>query len=223
MIAAACSPAAKTVPISGDHDGLRVDGEVSASGSSIAVDVQVRNDRVQAITLVPDQCGRVTDVELERTVFRPEGKRWDGSVQAVKEVVLHDQEFDDNPDSFAPRRVGDHSAATPDCQRPEHLIVLEAGASIAERWELPFYMSRNLREVGSEAAAVSLEAIEARDTNEMEYSDIVSFPDEDAVREGRAARAVLRLSDVLDRAATERLEGPSRGELFDRRARPRVR
>jgi Protein of unknown function (DUF4241) len=211
----ACSPAAKSASLSGEHDGLRVDGQVSAAGSSIAVDVQVRNDRDEAVHLVPDQCGRVTDVELERTVFRPEGKSWDGSVQVVKELVLNDQRFDDTPDSFAPRRVGDHSAATPDCRRPDQLIVLEPGASIAERWELPLDTSRTLKEVGSDAAAVSLEAIEARDPNEMEFSDIVSFTDEDAVREGRAARAVLPLADVLERAASEPLKGPSRGELFD--------
>ena len=89
------------------------------------------------------------------------------------------------PISFAPRRVGDSSAATPECRRPEELIILEPGATIAERWELPFDMSRTLKEVGSAAGKVSMEAIEARDPNEMEYSDIVYFTDEDAVREGR--------------------------------------
>ena len=117
MAMSACASSAETVPMSGDHDRLRVEGQVRATASSIAVDVQVRNDRDEPITLVPDQCGRVTDVELERTVFRAEGKRWDGSVQAVKELVLRDQQFDDTPDSFAPRRVGDSSSATPDCRR----------------------------------------------------------------------------------------------------------
>ena len=55
-----------------------------------------------------------------------------------------------SPDFFAPRRVGDHSSATPECRRPEQLTVLEPGATIAERWELPFDMSRTLREVGSD-------------------------------------------------------------------------
>jgi hypothetical protein len=106
MAVSGCAPSAERVSISGEHEGLAVQAQVSSTGSSIAVDVQVRNDRDEAIHLVPDQCGRVTDVELERTVFRPEGKRWDGSVQAVKDLVLHDQQFDDTPDSFAPRRVG---------------------------------------------------------------------------------------------------------------------
>jgi uncharacterized protein DUF4241 len=215
LAVAACSPAHESVAISGEHEGLTLTGGVAETGHSIAVDVQVRNDRDEAIHLVPDQCGRVTDVELERTVFRLEGKRWEGSIQAVKELILHDQRFDDTPDSFAPRRVGDQSSATPDCRRPEQLVVLEPGATIAERWELPVDTSRTIKEVGSDSAQVSLEAIEARDPNEMEYSDIVLFADEDAVREGRAARAVLPLSDVLERAATEPLQGRSRGELFD--------
>jgi hypothetical protein len=215
VLAAACSPAPEPVGVSGEHDGLTLTADVTDTGHSIAVDVQVGNERDEAITLVPDQCGRVADVELERTAFRPEGAQWDGSVGVVKELVLHDQRFDDNPDSFAPRRVGDHSAATPECRRPEQLIVLEPGATITERWELPFDSSQTLREVGSSAGLVSLEAIEARNPNEMEYSDIVYFADEDAVREGRAARAELALSKVLDRTATEPIEGPSRGELFD--------
>ena len=216
IAAAACAPAPESVAISGEQDGLAVEGQVTSTGSSIAVDVVVRNNREEPIHLVPDQCGRVVDVELERTTFLPEGQRWEGSVQAAKEIVLRDQRFDENPDSFAPRRVGDPSAATPDCRRPEQLVVLEPGATLAERWELSFDMSRTLKEVGSAAGVVSLEAIEARDPNEMEYSDIVYFSDEDAVREGRAARAELALSEVLDRAPTEPLSGPSRGALFDR-------
>ena len=104
-------------------------------------------------------------------------------------------------------RVGDHSSATPDCRRPEQLTVLEPGATIAERWELPFDMSRTLREVGSAAGMVSLEAVEARDPNEMEFLDIVYFSDEEAVREGRAARAELALSEVLERAPTDPVRG----------------
>ena len=140
----------------------------------------------------------------------------EGSVQAVKEIVLRDQRVEDRPDFFAPRRVGDHSAATPECRRPEQLTVLEPGATIAERWEMPFDTSGTLGEVGSAAGTLSLEVVEARDPNEMEFSDIVSFSDEDAVREGRVTRAELALSEVLDRAPTEPRKGPSRGELFDR-------
>jgi hypothetical protein len=213
---AACDPTPDPVALSGEHDGLVVEGQVTDTGSSIAIDVTVRNERDQVVHLETDQCGRVTDVELERTTFRREGRHWGGSIQAVKELVLHGQRFDDDADSFAPRRVGDHTSAVPDCRRPDHAIPLEPGVTIAERWELPFGDSRTLREIGSAAALVSIEAIEARDATAMEYFDIVYFLDEDADRAGRVARAELPLSDVLERAPTEPLTGPTEGELFDR-------
>ena len=138
MAVAACAPAAEPVSFSGDHGGLTVNAMVSATDSSIVLETRVRNVRDEPVLLVPDQCGRVMDVELERTEFLPEGRRWDGSIQAVKDLVLQQQGFLDRPDSFAPRRVGDSSSAVPDCSRPERLITLDAGGEIAERWELPF-------------------------------------------------------------------------------------
>lgn len=213
-IPAGCSRA--PVAISGDHDGLVVDGRVATTNASITVDVTVRNARDRVIDLEPDQCGRVTEVRLERTQFRAEGRKWDGTVQAAKELVLNDQRFEDDSDLFAPRRVGDPSSATPDCARPDHAIALDPGATIAERWELPIGDSRTLREVGSDDAAVTLEAIEARDPDAMEYFDIVYFSDRAKDREGREARAELLLAQVLHRAATSPVTGPSRGELFDR-------
>ena len=213
---AACGPGRAPVAVSGEHDGLVVEGEVTDTGSSIGVDVVVRNQRDDVVHLETDQCGRVTDVELERTTFRPEGRHWGASIQAVKELVLNDQRFEDHADSFAPRRVGDHSSAVPECRRPDHAIPLEPGASIAERWELSVADSTTLREVGSDAALVSIEAIEARDPTAMEYFDIVYFLDEDADRAGRVARAELPLSGVMEMPATEPLTGPTRGQLFDR-------
>ncbi len=213
-IPVACAPA--PAPISGEHDGLVVEGRVAATDASITVDLSVRNKGDGVLHLEPNQCGRVTDVRLERTQFRAEGRHWDGPVQAAKELVLHDQRFEDDSDLFAPRRVGDTSSATPDCARPDHAIALDPGATIAERWELPIRDSRTLREVGSNDAVVSLEAIEARDPDTMEYFDIVYFLDRAKDREGREARAELPLSQVLHRAATDPVTGPSRGELFDR-------
>jgi Protein of unknown function (DUF4241) len=216
IAAAACAPAPEPIAISGEHDGLTVEGQVTSSGGSIAVDVTVRNHREEPIHLVPDQCGRVVDVELERTTFLPEGKRWDGSVQAVKDLVLRDQAFLDRPDSFAPRRVGDSSSTVPDCVRPELLVTLAPGSEITERWELPFDIAYALRGLGSEATKLTLEALEARDPNELEFLDILPASAEDANRDGRAVRAELPMDKLLQRAATDPREGPSYGELFDR-------
>lgn len=216
IAAAACAPAPESVAISGAHDGLAVEGQVTSTGSSIAVDVVVRNEREEPIHLVPDQCGRVVDVELERTEFLPEGKRWEGSVQAVKDLVLRDQEFLDRPDSFAPRRVGDSSSTVPDCVRPELLITLAPGDEIAERWELPLQSAYALRTLGSDETMVTLEALEARDPSELEFLDILPASTEDTHRDGRVVRAELPLAEVLQREATNPEEGPSYGELFDR-------
>ena len=213
---AACSPAPEPVAVAGEHDGLTVEGQVTSTGGSIAVDVVVRNNREEPIHLVPDQCGRVVDAELERTEFLPEGKRWEGSVQAVKDLVLRDQEFLDRPDSFAPRRVGDASSTVPDCVRPQLLVTLAPGDEIAERWELPFQSAYALRTLGSDETMVTLEALEARDPSELEFLDILPASTEDAHREGRVVRAELPLAEVLQREATNPEEGPSYGELFDR-------
>ncbi len=216
MALSACAPSAEPVSLSGDHDGLAVEGQVTSTGSSIAVDVVVRNDREEPIHLVPDQCGRVVDVELERTEFLPEGKRWEGSVQAVKDLVLRDQEFHDRPDSFAPRRVGDSSSTVPDCVRPELLVTLAPGDEIAERWELPFQFAYALRTLGSDDTMVTLEALEARDPNELEFLDILPAPSDDAHRDGRVVRAELPLAEVLQRAGNE----PGRGSQLRRVVRP---
>ena len=137
LAVAGCLPQPKPVAIAAEHDGLELAASISNTGSSIAIDVLVRNRRTDPVALVPDQCGRVVDVELERTRFLPEGQRWEGSIQAVKDLVLGDQHFLDRPDSFAPRRVGDSSSSTPDCARPMLPVVLPPGDAIAERWELP--------------------------------------------------------------------------------------
>ena len=137
IAAAACAPSAEPVSFSGDHKGLTVNAMVSATDSSIVLETRVRNERDEAVQLVPDQCGRVTDVELERTEFLPEGRGWDGSIQAVKDLVLQNQGFLDRPDSFAPRRVGDSSSTVPDCSRPEHLVTLDAGGEITSAGSCP--------------------------------------------------------------------------------------
>jgi GH15 family glucan-1,4-alpha-glucosidase len=48
VVVAACEPAPEPVAMSGEHDGLVVDSQVMDTGSSIAVDVVVRNQRDEA-------------------------------------------------------------------------------------------------------------------------------------------------------------------------------
>ena len=207
---AACSPAPKPVAMSGEHDGLVVEGQVTDTGSSIAVEVVVRNQRDEVVHLETDQCGRIMDVELERTTFRRQGRHWGGSIQAAKELVLDAQRFDDDADSFAPRRVGDHSSAVPECQRPDHAIPLEPGASIAERWELPFADSRRSRR--SDRTRPLSASRRSRRATRPRWSTSTSSTSSTRTRTVPAASPVpsCRSSGVLERAPTEPVTGPTR-------------
>jgi hypothetical protein len=216
VAAAACAPAPEPVAISGEHDGLTITANVVASDRSITIETLVRNERADLVHLVPDQCGRVTDVELERTEFLREGQRWDGPVQVVKDLVLRDQHFLDRPDSFQPRRVTGRTDAPPDCIRPRRPIRLGPGEEIAERWELPLDSALALNERGSTGTLLSLEVVEARAPNEPEFLDILPFDAEDDARKDRVARAEKPLSEMLERDAIDPPQGPSHGELFDR-------
>jgi hypothetical protein len=213
----ACAPAATaTTRISGDHDGLTLTADVTASSDTIVVEATVRNERPETVYLVPDQCGHVIDAELERTVSQPEGQAWDGSVQAVKDLVLEDQRADQFPDPFWDARVADPSSGAPGCRTPSQPMALAPGDEIGERRVLPLASAFALAEVGSDGMRIGLEAVEARDPDTMEYLDFLPHDMEEADRIGRVVRAELPASDVIDREPTRPLTGPSKGELFDR-------
>ena len=214
---AACAPAATaTTRISGDHDGLTLTADVSTSSDRIVVEAVVHNGRDETVFLVPDQCGHVIDAELERTVSQPEGQVWDGSVQAVKDLVLKDQRSDQFPDPFWDARVADPSSGAPECRKPSQPTTLAPGDEIDERRVLPLASAFALAEVGSDDMRIGLEAVEARDPDTMEYLGILPHDMEDADRIGRVVRAELPASDVIDREPTRPATGPSKGELFDR-------
>jgi hypothetical protein len=219
-VLAGCAPAQPAVRITATHDGLTLMADVAATSGSIVVESVLRNDRDVAVYVVPDQCGRVTDVELERTDFEPEGMTWQGPLQVVKDEILDDQRGRQPPDSFHPRRVGETSSDVPECVRPERVTRLDPGTEIAERWELPFEWqfgpARALAELGSDGTRIGLEAVEARDPDRLEFLDIMRAQDEDADRAGRLVRTELATSAVLTREATDPVAGPSMGELYDR-------
>ncbi len=212
----ACSPAAEPIPLGGDRDGLILRADVTATGASVVVETLVRNDRAQPVHLVPDQCGRVIDVFLRRTRLQPEGRSWTGSLQAVKDLVLRDQDLRQRADPFHPRLVGDSSSTTPPCARPERPIALAPGDEIAERWELPLTAAYGLDAVGSDATAILIEVVEARAPDEPEFLDMLFFDPDDESRAGRNLRVELPAAEVLDREATRPEIGPSLGELYDR-------
>lgn len=209
-------PKAPVVTAAGDRNGLVARMSLSATSSSLIVETRVENRRGNPIHLVPDQCGRITEVLLARTRFQPKGRTWTGSLQAVKSYILTDQRRRQNPDPFAPRRPGETSSKTPECRRPRHPIQLRPGAAVDERWELPFTLWPTLDEVGSANAVVRVEVVEARDPAKLEFLDILIPGEADAVRAGRKLRLQRPASSVLARASTRPLKGPSQGQLYDR-------
>jgi hypothetical protein len=167
------------------------------------------------VALDSDQCGRVTEVALVRTAFAPEGATQTGSAGALKELVLRRQRDAQDPDRFAPRRV-DGGSGVPDCVHPGHPTTLAAGATIQERWELPFESSRGLAEVGSANTLVRGEAVESLTPDQLTYLDFFSGAAAEARRAGRNAVVALPTSSVLVRDATRPDIGPSLGQRFDR-------
>ena len=220
VVPVACALAPPPVGTSADREGLGLDVSVLANGSSIVVETVVRNSRAEAVHLVPDQCGRITEVLLARTTFESEGEQWDGSLQAVKDMILRDQLSRQRPDRFHPRIPGTSSSETPQCQRPDGPVRLPPGADISERWELPLgdlFSAQVVSAVGSAGSVVRVELVEARAPDEPEFLDMVQAgsPEADESRRGRALRAEVAASAVVDRAPTASPAGPSLGQLFD--------
>jgi hypothetical protein len=208
-------PEARVVTAAGERNGLAARMSLTTTSGSLVVETHVENQRGRPVHLVPDQCGRITEVVLARTRFQPKGRTWSGSLRAVKKYVLADQRLRQHPDRFAPRRPGDTSSNVPACKRPQRPVTLARGTTVDERWELPFDSSRTLDEVGSGAALVRVEVVEARDAAKAEFLDILITGEADAVRAGRRLRLQRPASTVLARAASHPL-GPSQGELYDR-------
>src|SRR5687767_12374150 len=203
VFAAGCSsgPAQTPVAIAGDRDRLTVAAQLTSSSGSLHVAVVVRNGRTESAFLVPDQCGRITEVVLARTRFEPEGSSWGGSAQAVKELILDDQLSRQHPDRFHPRLPGDTSSEVPECVRPDRPAQLAPGQEVAERWELPLGYAYSLLAVGSAASAVRVEVVEARAPDRLEFLDILPTGGADEERAGRNLRVDQPVAGVIDRPA----------------------
>jgi len=213
-----CSPGAqaKSATVSVQREGLELTVSFSATPDSAVADVVLHNGRSVSVALVPDQCGRVTEALLVRTAFEPEGRTWEGSVQAAKELILANQRSYQSPDRFHPRRPGSVSQDVPTCQRPATSITLAAGEDIAERWQLPFVFAYGLDAVGSQATKVRVEAVEAKPDGSLEYLDIAPTGSADEARAGRNVRIELATSELIDHAAASDDGRLSQGQIYDR-------
>ena len=210
------APAAHSVSASGDRHGLRLRIKLSATRASLVVETRVANRRDEAAYLVPDQCGRVTEVVLARTRFEPTGRRWRGSLAAVKRYILAQQRSAQDPDRFAPRRPGETSTNVPPCRRPARPIRLGSGDEIDERWELPFTNAYGLAAVGSANTVVRAEIVEARGRNEPEFLDLLPTGEAEQGRRRRRLRLEEPVSRVVKRPPAGGAAKPSLGQLYDR-------
>ena len=179
----------------GDRDGLKLRVALVQANGVIAAETRVENNRDKPAFLVPDQCGRVTEALLVRTKFQPVGRTWPKSLQALKRLVLVQQESSQEPEPLAPRRPGDGSQAAPRCDRPGRVVKLAAGAAIRERWQVEPYSTPALDAVGSQNAKLRVEVVEARG--------------------GRRLRLEAPASAVLGPPPTAAGSAASAGQLFD--------
>ena len=152
---------------------------------------------------------------LERTAFEPEGDRYTGSLDAVKQLVLEQQRSNQFSDLFAPRRDADGSDI-PDCLRPTQPVTIPPGGSIAESWELPFTTAYGLAEVGTANMAVRVAAVESVADDKLGFLDILPAGVSDAAEGDRAVSVEAQASAVLDRPPTRPITDPSLGQRFDR-------
>jgi hypothetical protein len=201
--------ASPAVTTEGDRDGLRARMTLTATGSSLVVETHLVNRRGRVVHVVPDQCGRITDVVLARTRFEPNGRKWAGSLGAVKRFILIDQRSRQEPDRFEPRPRGE-------CVRPKLPIALSPGEAVDERRELPFKGSLALDAVGSAHSLVRTEVLEPRDPNEPEFLDMLPTFAAESARRGRALRLEVRAEQVVHRPPRSGARRPSLGQLYDR-------
>jgi hypothetical protein len=157
----------------GDRWGLQARMTLTSTGSSIVVEMHLVNRRHRVVHVVPDQCGRISEVVLARTRFEPVGRKWTGSLGAVKRFILVDQRSPQDPDRFQPRRPGETSSKPPPCVRPKRPVALKPGARVDERWELPFDDACALQAVGAAHSLVRAEVVEPRDPKEPEFLDML--------------------------------------------------
>jgi hypothetical protein len=202
--------------MSGERDGLRLEvGLVQAHGV-IGVEARVENRRQRPVFLVPDHCGGVTSAFLVRTRLQPQGRAWNGSLQALKRFILDRQEAIQEPDRLSPSLPSNTPRAVTTCVRPRRPTELAPGGSLRERWEADPHFGSALDAVGSENTKVRVEVVEARDPAEIELLDLMRVSEADARTAGRRLRLEKPASAVIDYPPIESPSALSLGQLYDR-------
>ncbi len=130
---------------------------LGATHDGLSVEARIENQRTEPLVLRQDGCGYAGVAEVARTTHQPRGRRWSGSVQALKRLVLEDQAASEAPEPMTAVRkkcVGEGSAET---------LTLKPGAVRKERWISRAHPSM-LDVVGSEHAVARLQLFEPDET-----------------------------------------------------------
>ena len=158
LIAAGCGgPSEAQVTTTEVRDGIAVQMTLGATHDGLSVEARIENQRTEPLVLRQDGCGYAGVAEVARTTHQPRGRRWSGSIQALKRLVLEDQATSEAPEPMTPERkkcVGEGSAET---------LTMKPGAVRKERWISRAHPSM-LDVVGSEHAVARLKLFEPDET-----------------------------------------------------------
>jgi hypothetical protein len=158
LVVAGCGgPSEAHVTTTRVSDGIAVQMTLGATHDGLSVEARIENQRTEPLVLRQDGCGYAGVAEVARTTHQPRGRRWSGSIQALKRLVLEDQAASEAPEPMTAVRkrcVGEGSAPT---------LTLKPGAVRKERWISRAHPSM-LDVVGSKHAVARLKLFEPDET-----------------------------------------------------------
>ena len=207
---AGCGGGAPAPSVTGRRDGLELRATVHRTDKAIVVDTRVRNAGTGPVTLGTDLCGRVTVAVVAPEQFAPEGRTWNGSVQAAKLHVLR-QQVARQLVTFEPRSPGDGVGDDrPGCDLPTRPVELAPGDERRERW----VRSLETADGGTfdPGAIVRVAVVEDGLVDGLDEPDVFATGATAGRFIGRRVEVSQPLGDAPGTAAQE----PTLGQLYDR-------
>ena len=99
LVAAGCGGASEAqVTTTEVRDGIVVQMTLGATHDGLSVEARIENQRTEPLVLRQDGCGYAGVAEVARTTHQPRGRRWSGSIRALKRLVLEDQATSEAPE-----------------------------------------------------------------------------------------------------------------------------
>src|SRR3954447_18821069 len=98
LVAAGCGgPSEARVTTTQVSDGIAMQMTLGATHDGLSVEARIENQRTEPLVLRQDGCGYAGVSEAARPPHQPRGRRWGGSIQALKRFVLEDQAASEAP------------------------------------------------------------------------------------------------------------------------------